>query len=146
MKPGYVPDSGDIVWLHLDPQAGHEQSGYRPALVLSPARYNGPRGMMIYCPMTSRIKGYPFEVVDEDDPPSAVLVDQVKSMDWRAGRAEKQGRVSSATLAEVRAKIRALLELLRAEAVNACFLPRSRGNRSSRDVSRPLPLAINRTG
>ena len=72
MKPGYVPDTGDIVWLHFDPQAGHEQAGHCPALVLSPARYNGLRGMMICCPMTSRIKGYPFEVIDSDDPPSAV--------------------------------------------------------------------------
>lgn len=111
MKPGYVPDTGDIVWLHFDPQAGHEQAGHRPALVLSPARYNGLRGMMICCPMTSRIKGYPFEVIDSDDPPSVVLADQVKSLDWRARRAERKGRVSLATLAEVRAKVRVLLEL-----------------------------------
>ena len=111
MRPGYVPDTGDIVWLHFDPQAGHEQAGHRPALVLSPARYNGPRGMMICCPMTSRIKGYPFEVVDSADPPSVVLADQVKSLDWRARRAERKSRVSPATLAEVRAKVQALLEL-----------------------------------
>lgn len=111
MKPSYVPDTGDIVWLHFDPQAGHEQAGHCPALVLSPARYNGLRGMMICCPMTSRIKGYPFEVIDSDDPPSPVLADQVKSLDWRARRAESKGRVSSTTLAEVRAKVRALLEL-----------------------------------
>lgn len=111
VRPGYVPDTGDIVWLHFDPQAGHEQAGHRPALVLSPARYNGPRGMMLCCPMTSRIKGYPFEVVDSADPPSVVLADQVKSLDWRARRAERKGRVSPATLAEVRAKVRALLEL-----------------------------------
>jgi|TARA_R110000868_G_scaffold140976_1_gene357044 mRNA interferase MazF len=108
---GYVPDVGDIVWLHFDPQAGHEQAGHRPALVLSPARYNGLRGMMICCPMTSRIKGYPFEVVESTTPPSAVLADQVKSLDWRARRAEKKGRVSAATLAEVQAKIKALLSL-----------------------------------
>ena len=106
MKPDYVPDRGDIVWLQFDLQAGH-----RPALVLSPARYNEPRGMMICCPMTSRIKGYPFEVVDSGDPPSVVLADQVKSLDWRARRAEKKGRVSPATLTEVRAKLRALLDL-----------------------------------
>jgi mRNA interferase MazF len=62
----YVPDAGDVVWLHFDPQAGHEQAGHRPALVLSPARYNGARGMMICCPMTSKIKGYPFEVLVKD--------------------------------------------------------------------------------
>jgi mRNA interferase MazF len=111
VKPGYVPDTGDIVWLYFDPQAGHEQSGHRPELVLSPARYNGPRGMMICCSMTSRIESYPFEVIDEDDPPSVVLADQVKSVDWRARRAERKGRVSPALLAEVRAKVRALLEL-----------------------------------
>ena len=74
----YVPNAGDLVWLHFDPQAGHEQAGHRPALVLTPARYNGLRGMMICCPMTSRIKNYPFEVVISHDPPSAVLADQVK--------------------------------------------------------------------
>ena len=111
MKTAYVPDAGDIVWLSLDPQAGHEQAGHRPALVLSPARYNGPRGMMICCPMTSRIKGYPFEVVESDDPPSAVLADQVRSLDWRARNATRKGRLSPAALAEAQAKIRALLNL-----------------------------------
>ena len=111
MTAGYVPDAGDIVWLSLDPQAGHAQAGHRPALVLSPARYNGPRGMMICCPMTSRIKGYPFEVVESDDPPSAVLADQVRSLDWRARNATRKGKISPAALAEVQAKIRALLNL-----------------------------------
>lgn len=108
---GYVPDVGDVVWLEFDPQAGHEQAGHRPALVLSPARYNGLRGMMICCPMTSRIKGYPFEVVESRDPPSVVLADQVKSLDWQARKATKKGKVSRAALAEVQAKIRALLGL-----------------------------------
>ena len=111
MKTAYVPDAGDIVWLSFDPQAGHEQAGHRPALVLSPARYNGPRGMMICCPMTSRIKGYPFEVVESDDPPGAVLADEVRSLDWRARNATRKGRLSPAALAEVQAKIRALLNL-----------------------------------
>jgi mRNA interferase MazF len=107
----YVPDLGDIVWLQFDPQAGHEQAGHRPALVLSPAAYNGARGMMICCPMTSRIKNYPFEVIDSQKPPSVVLADQVKSLDWRARKATRKGAVSAATLAEVQAKIRALLGL-----------------------------------
>lgn len=107
----YVPEAGDIVWLQFDPQAGHEQAGHRPALVLSPARYNGVRGMMICCPMTSRIKGYPFEVVESYDPPSVVLADQVKSLDWRARRATKKGRISAGALVDVQAKIRALLKL-----------------------------------
>lgn len=107
----YVPDSGDIVWLQLDPQAGHEQVGHRPALVLSPARYNQVRDMMICCRMTSRIKGYPFEVVVSEEPPSAVLADQVKSLDWRARKAARKGKASPAVLADVQAKISALLGL-----------------------------------
>ncbi len=107
----WTPDSGDVVWLQFDPQAGHEQAGHRPALVLSPARYNGLRGMMICCPMTSRIKGYPFEVVLSRDPPSAVLADQIKSLDWRARRAVQKDRVSSEVLAEVRARLKVLLLL-----------------------------------
>ena len=107
----WVPDSGDIVWLHFDPQAGHEQAGHRPALVLSPARYNGPRGMMVCCPMTTRIKGYPFEVIVSDDPPSAVLADQVKSLDWRVRKARHKGAVPPDILADVRAKLKALLQI-----------------------------------
>jgi len=108
---GHVPDIGDIVWLQFDPQAGHEQAGHRPALVLSPARYNDVRGMMICCPMTSRIKGYPFEVVVSRTPPSVVLADQIKSLDWRARRATRKGSVAPEILAEVQGKIRALLKL-----------------------------------
>ena len=107
----FVPEAGDVVWLQFDPQAGHEQAGHRPALVLSPARYNGPRGMMLCCPLTSKIKGYPFEVIVSQDPPSAILADQVKNLDWRARQATKRGTVSRAVLGEVRAKIAALLEL-----------------------------------
>ncbi|TPG20575.1 endoribonuclease MazF [Sphingomonas koreensis] len=109
MTSAYVPDVGDIVWLHFDPQAGHEQAGHRPALVLSPARYNATRGMMLCCPMTSRIKGYPFEVIDGREPPSVVLADQIKSLDWRARGAKRKGRIAPAALAEVQAKLRALL-------------------------------------
>jgi mRNA interferase MazF len=107
----YVPARGDIVWLQFDPQAGHEQAGHRPALVLSAAPYNAARGMMICCPMTSRIKGYVFEVVVTQKPPSAVLSDQVKSLDWRARRAVHKGAVSPQILADVQAKIKALLGL-----------------------------------
>lgn len=109
VKSAWVPDRGDVVWVQFDPKAGHEQAGHRPALVLSPARYNGPRGMMICCPMTSRIKGYTFEVIESRDPPSVVLADQVKSLDWRAREATKKGNVTPATLANVQAKIGALL-------------------------------------
>ena len=109
MVSRYVPDAGDIVWLEFDPQAGHEQAGHRPALVLSPVRYNRARGMMICCPMTSRIKGYPFEVVVSDVPPSAVLADQIKSLDWRARRAVFKGKTSDAVLAEVRSLLQTLI-------------------------------------
>lgn len=107
----WVPDSGDIVWLNFDPQAGHEQAGHRPALVLSPARYNGLRGMMLCCPLTTKLKGYPFEVVISQNPPSAVLVDQIKSLDWRARKARHKGKVTAVELAEVRAKLKALLQI-----------------------------------
>ncbi len=107
----YVPEAGDIVWLQFDPQAGHEQAGHRPALVLSPRRYNQARGMMIGCPMTSKIKGYPFEVIVTQSPPSVVLADQLKSLDWRARNASHKGAVAPAVLAELRAKIKALLQL-----------------------------------
>jgi mRNA interferase MazF len=111
VKRDYIPDAGDIVWLHFDPQAGHEQSGRRPALVLTSARYNGARGMAICCPMTTKIKGYVFEVVISDRPPSAILADQIRSLDWRARRAVRKGAVEPRVVAEVRAKIKALLML-----------------------------------
>ncbi len=107
----YVPDVGDVVWLQFDPQAGHEQAGHRPAVVLSPARYNEMRGMMICCPMTSKIKGYVFEVVVTQNPPSVILADQVKSVDWRARGATHKGKVTLEALATAQAKIRALLQL-----------------------------------
>ena len=111
MVTTYVPDAGDVVWLQFDPQAGQEQVGHRPALVLSPARYNAVRGMLIACPMSSQIKGYPFEVVADRHPPSVILADQVKSLDWRALRATHKGRVPAEVLAEVLAKLRVLLQL-----------------------------------
>jgi mRNA interferase MazF len=108
---GYVPEAGDVVWLQFDPRAGREQAGHRPALVLSPARYNAMRGMMICCPMTSSIKGYVFEVVVTRNPPSVVLADQIKSLDWRARGASRKGVVASEILADAQAKIKALLRL-----------------------------------
>jgi len=105
----YVPDAGDVVWLEFSPQAGHEQAGHRPALVLSPASYNGKTGMMICCPMTTQIKGYPFEVVISASPPSAILSDQVKSLDWKARRAKRKASVGAKKLDEVREKLRALI-------------------------------------
>lgn len=109
MPARYVPEAGDLVWLQFDPQAGHEQGGHRPAVVLSPASYNGRGGMMICCPTTTRIKGYPFEVAIRGEPPSVALADQVKSQDWGARKAQRKGRVSPAELAAVRAKLKALI-------------------------------------
>ena len=107
----YVPERGDIVWLQFNPQAGHEQSGKRPALVLSPGHYNSKVGLAIFCPVTSKIKGYPFEVVlpERFRISGAVLADQVKSLDWRARKAKKLGRLPADLLKEVFAKIRPLL-------------------------------------
>lgn len=109
MSRAFVPGAGDIVWLQFDPEAGHEQAGHRPVLVLSPAAYNGKTGLMLCCPMTTQIKGYPFEVRIAGDTDSAVLADQVKSLDWRARRAKLKSRISAAELAEVRAKVMALV-------------------------------------
>ena len=111
MARSAVPDAGDITWLEFAPRSGHEQSGHRPALVLSPAAYNGKTSLMICCPMTTQIKGYAFEVRVSNDPPSVVLADQIKSVDWRARRAKRRGRVPDDVLDEVRAKLRALIGL-----------------------------------
>ena len=112
MARTYVPDAGEVVWLQFNPQAGHEQSGMRPALVLSPAAYNAKTGLMLCCPITSQIKGYPFEVriTGHAKVSGAVLADQVKSLDWRVRRARALTRVADHELAEVRGKIRALVD------------------------------------
>ena len=117
MAKRFVPDAGDIVWLEFSPQAkrtraGHEQAGHRPALVISPATYNSKTGTMLCCPMTTQIKGYPFEVVIHvQGIKGAVLSDQVKNLDWRARKATPKGKATIEELDEVRAKIAALLEL-----------------------------------
>lgn len=108
---GFTPEAGDIVWLQFDPQAGHEQAGHRPALVLTPERYNSTRGMMLCCPMTTKVKGYVFEVLVERSPPSVALVDQIKSLDWRARKARRKGKAPAEAVLEARAKLRALLSL-----------------------------------
>jgi mRNA interferase MazF len=105
----YVPDAGDIVRVDFDPQAGHEQAKHRPTVVLSPAGYNGRVGLMLCCPTTTSIKGYPFEVRLGRNPASAALADQVKSFDWRARKARKKGAATPAELAEIRAKVRVLI-------------------------------------
>lgn len=110
----YIPDSGDIVWINFDPQAGHEQAGHRPALVLSPKAYNGRIGLAILCPITSQIKGYPFEALIPDglEIAGAILSDQVKSLDWRARRARFICRLPTEAFNEVIGKLRTLIPLL----------------------------------
>lgn len=105
----YIPESGDIVWLDFDPQSGHEQAGHRPALVLSPAAYNGRTGLMLCCPLTTQSKGYPFEVSISDARRSVALADQIKSLDWRARNAVKKGNATADELNAVRARAKVLL-------------------------------------
>ena len=110
--PGYIPQRGDAIWITLNPQAGHEQAGRRPAVVLSPGAYNGKVGLAILCPITSQVKGYPFEVLIPDGLPvrGVVLADQVKSLDWRARQAEWMCTLPPDVTAEVLAKLGVLLE------------------------------------
>ena len=107
----YVPESGQAVWLTLDPQAGHEQSGRRPAVVLSPREYNRRTGLAIMCPVTSQLKGYPFEVVLPENTAvsGAVLADQVQSLDWRARKAKLICDLEPATIDEILGKLETLL-------------------------------------
>ncbi len=111
MVKQYVPDRGDVVWLNFTPQAGHEQAGHRPALVLSPATYNGKSGLMLCCPITGQVKGYPFEVLLDARAGArgVVLSDQVKSLAWRARRARRKGEVSRAVMDQTLARVRTLL-------------------------------------
>lgn len=106
-----IPDRGDVVWISLNPQAGHERAGRGPSVVLSPARYNGRVGLALLCPVTSQVKGYPFEV---QLPPSlpvrgVALADQVKSLDWRARNAEIVGRLPAEIVTEILRKLGTLL-------------------------------------
>ena len=107
----YVPERGQAVWLTFDPQAGHEQSGRQPAVVLSPKEYNRRTGLAILCPITSQVKGYPFEVILPDDTSvtGAVLADQVRSLDWHARKAKLICQLPPETMDEVLGKLEALL-------------------------------------
>ena len=105
----YIPDAGDIVWIDFDPQAGHEQAKHRPAVVLSPAAYNAKAGLLLCCPTTTKVKGYPFEVKLSGRVPSVALADQVKSFDWRARKARKKSSATPSELSEIRAKLHALI-------------------------------------
>nr|WP_020493817.1 endoribonuclease MazF [Verrucomicrobium sp. 3C] len=112
MSPArYVPERGDLIWLTFDPQAGHEQAGRRPALVLSPAPYNRRAGLALLCPITNQAKGYPFEVALPEglSISGMVLADHVKSVDWAARRAQFAAEAPPQVIAEVTAKLRPLL-------------------------------------
>jgi len=99
----FVPERGDLIWLSFDPQTGHEQAGRRPAVVLSPSRYNRIAGLAVVVPVTSQVKGYPFEVILPAGLPvgGAVLADHLKNLDWRARKAERIGALPAETLRQV---------------------------------------------
>lgn len=109
----YVPDRGDVVRISFDPQAGREQAGWRPALVVSPKAYNARVGLALLCPITNQVKGYPFEVLIPEGLPvtGVILSDSVKSLDWQARRAQRWCRVPGDTFAEVLRKLSSLLAL-----------------------------------
>ena len=104
MPNSYVPDAGDIVWLEFSPQVGREQMGHRPALVLSPASYNSKTNLMLCCPLSTKIKGYPFEVLIGEDQSSVVLADQIKSLDWKVRNAKLKSKATEMELSAVRLK------------------------------------------
>ena len=113
MKTPFVPDRGDAIWITLDPKAGHEQAGRRPALVLTPRAYNDKARLVLACPITSQVKGYPFEVIIPAGLPvtGAILSDHFKSLDWRVRQAAHICALPTATVAEVLAKLRAIIDL-----------------------------------
>jgi len=107
----YIPDRGDIAWFQFSPQAEHEQAGRRPALVVSAKRYNSKTGLALMCPITSKAKGYPFEVMLPDEFPvsGVILADQVKSLDWRMREAHFACEAPARVVAEVLDKLEVLL-------------------------------------
>jgi mRNA interferase MazF len=112
VKKGFVPQRGQVVWLDFDPQAGHEQAGRRPALVLSPDSYNRPTELALFCPITNQAKGYPFEVKlpAELSVRGVVLADQMKNMDWKKRRATYLCDVPDDVLEDVLEKVLALID------------------------------------
>ncbi len=106
----YTPDRGDVIWIQMNPQAGREQAGHRPAFVVSPKAYNGKVGLALLCPLTSKAKGYPFEVEFSGSKIQGVILsDQIKSLDWRAREARFEEKADRTTTEEVLAKIEALI-------------------------------------
>ena len=110
-RKNYIPEQGDLIWIEFNPQAGHEQAGLRPALVISPISYNGAVGLALMCPITSKVKGYPFEVVlsKKFKISGAILSDQIKNLDWRIRKAKYISRASAEIVKEVIEKIRAVI-------------------------------------
>ncbi|WP_150468538.1 endoribonuclease MazF [Francisella sp. SYW-9] len=109
MVKKYIPDIGDIVWISCDPSAGNEHRGHRPAVIISPKEYNKLTNLCVCCPMTTKIKGYPFEVIIDDK--SAVLTDQIKSLDWVVRKAKFKDKISSQLLQDIKNKIHLLLQI-----------------------------------
>jgi len=110
VKKKYSPERGDVVWLNFDPQSGHEQKGKRPAVVISPKEYNEKVGLGLFCPITSRIKNYPFEVkIVNEKIDGVILSDQIKSLDWKAREIEFISKITVKEVSEVIGKINVLL-------------------------------------
>ncbi len=110
MNTNYIPAKGDLVWLNFTPQAGHEQAGKRPAIVLSPLEYNKKTGLMIACPITSKVKGYPFEVtVNAQLIKGVVLSDQVKNLDWKQRKVSFIEETSEDFLDQIKEKLLLLI-------------------------------------
>jgi len=109
----YCPDGGDLVWIDLSPTLGHEQSGHRPAIVLTSLQYNVRSGLCIICPITSRARGYPFEVAVPDGHAISgiILVDQVRSVSWEQRYVKMAGAAPVKLLDEVRERLAALLQI-----------------------------------
>lgn len=108
----FTPGRGDVIWISLNSQSGHEQSGRRPALVISPASYNKKTGLAIVCPITSQIKDYPFEVLipEGEKIKGVILADQVKSLDWKTRKAEFISCLPESTVLETLCKLNTLMD------------------------------------
>ena len=106
----YIPERGDAVWINLNPQAGYEQAGRRPAVVLSPGSYNGKVGLALFCPVTDQIKGYPFEVIIPSGlkATGAILSDQIKSLDWKMSNTEFYDKIPETVISEIFKKLSTL--------------------------------------
>lgn len=109
MSGDYIPDVGDIVWINFTPQSGYEQAGHRPAVVLSPKSYNARLGLMICVPVTTKIKGYPFEVAIDDK--SVALSDQIKSVDWESRDCRYKGKANAQVISAIKDNVALLLNI-----------------------------------